>query len=290
MKHPFIHLRAQSSYSLAESALKIKKLVNLTKKNNMPAIAMTDNNNMFGALEFSIECINNGIQPIIGSSINFLDIKNKDTPSQINFLVKNEEGYKNLLYLSSLSHTSGNYPIGIYSKDLEHHSRGLICFVGGEYNPFLFLKLHNKVSLINKYINFFKDLFNFDFLFEIQRIKDEKIDEFENDFIEYANEFNIPLIGSNNIKFEKEDDFNSHDALLCIAQKSTINQTNRLVSNPEIYFKSSLDMSEIFYDMPQIFENNFLIAQKSNYFPEEISPKLPKFSNNTSISESRNAY
>ena len=111
MKHPFIHLRAQSSYSLAESALKIKKLVNLAKKNNMPAIAITDNNNMFGSLEFSIECVDNGIQPIIGSSINFLDIKNKDTPSQINFLVKSEEGYKNLLYLSSLSHTSGNYPV-----------------------------------------------------------------------------------------------------------------------------------------------------------------------------------
>jgi len=286
MKYPFIHLRAQSSYSLAESALKIKKLVNLTKKNNMPAIAMTDNNNMFGALEFSIECVTNGIQPIIGSSINFLDIIDRDNPSQINFLVKNEEGYKNLLYLSSLSHTSGNYPVGIYSKDLEHHSAGLICFIGGEYNPLLFLKLQNKIPSLKKIIKFFKDLFDLDFLFEIQRIKDIKIDEFESEFIEYANEFNIPLIGSNNIKFEKEDDFNAHDALLCIAQKSTINQTNRLVSNPEIYFKSSLDMREIFSDIPQIFENNFLTSQKCGFFPEEIPPRLPKFSNNTSISES----
>jgi len=286
MKHPFIHLRSQSSYSLAESALKIKKLVSLAKKNNMPAIAMTDNNNMFGALEFSIECISNGIQPIIGSSINFLDIKNKDTPSQINFLVKNEEGYKNLLYLSSLSHTSGNYPVGIHSTDFKGHTRGLICYVGGEYNPFLFLKFQNKISLIKKNINFFKDLFNSDFLFEIQRIKDVKIDEFESDFIEYANDFNIALIGSNNIKFEKEDDFSAHDALLCIAQKSTINQTNRLVSNHEIYFKSSLDMIQIFSDMPQIIENNFLISQKCCYFPEEIPPKLPKFSKHTSIPES----
>ena len=84
-EYPFIHLRSQSSYSLAESALKIEKLVNLTKKNNMPAIALTDNNNMFGALEFSIECINNGIQPIIGSSINFLDIKNKEYSFTIKF-------------------------------------------------------------------------------------------------------------------------------------------------------------------------------------------------------------
>ena len=70
---------------------------------------------MFGALEFSIECINNGIQPLIGSSINFLDIQNNSIPSQINFLVKNEIGYKNLLYLSSLSHTADNNSVGIYA-------------------------------------------------------------------------------------------------------------------------------------------------------------------------------
>ena len=85
MKYPFIHLRNQTSYSLSEGAIKISKLVELAKTNQMPAIAITDNNNMFGALEFSIECINNGIQPIIGSSINFLDIRYKDKPSQLNF-------------------------------------------------------------------------------------------------------------------------------------------------------------------------------------------------------------
>ena len=88
-KYPFIHLRAQSSYSLSESALKIKKLVNLAKQNKMPAIALTDNNNLFGSLEFAIECVDNGIQPIIGSSLNLLDIKLNDKFAQINLLVKN---------------------------------------------------------------------------------------------------------------------------------------------------------------------------------------------------------
>ena len=120
MKKPFIHLRSLSSYSLAESTLKIPKLINLAKKNNMPAIALTDNNNMFGVLEFAIEASQNGIQPIIGSSINFFDIKSTNFTSQINFLVKNEDGYKNLLYLSSLSYTSANNPIGIFSNDLIH--------------------------------------------------------------------------------------------------------------------------------------------------------------------------
>ena len=287
MKYPFIHLRCQSSYSLSESTLKIKKLVQLAKKNQMPAIALTDNNNMFGALEFALECVNNGIQPIIGTSINFLNIQNNKYPSQLNFLVKNKEGYINLLYLSSLSHTSGNYPIGIHLDNLKNYSKGLICYVGGEFNPIMFLYLQNKISEINEYINIFKNIFHNDFLFEIQRINDYKIDEFENEFLEYANQHNIPLIGSNNVKFEKENDYDAHDALLCIAQKSTINKTDRITSNSDIYFKSSSQMSEIFKDIPNIFLNNFNIALKCNFYPKEILPRLPKFNNNETLSENQ---
>ena len=286
MNPTFIHLRTHSSYSLAESTLKINNLVELARLNHMPAIALTDNNNMFGVLEFSIECLQKGIQPIIGSSVNLLDFNDKNVPSRINFLVKNEKGYKKLLYLYSLSHTSNNHPVGIYAKDLEKNHEGLICYIGGEYNPLLLLKFQNKISLIEETINFFQKLFGADFLFEIQRVNDLKIDQFENNLIQYANDYKIPLIGSNNVKFQNSNDFNAHDALLCIAQKSTINQSNRSVSNPELHFKSSQQMKDIFNDIPVIIENNLLIAMKCNYFPREIEPKLPKFINNSNISES----
>ena len=286
MQYPFIHLRSQSSYSLSEGALKIEKLVNLAKKNNMPAIALTDNNNMFGILEFSIACINNSIQPIIGTSINYLDIQTKEHPSQLNFLVMNEEGYINLLYLSSISHTSGNNPIGIYHKDLKKYTNGLICYIGGEYNPLLILKHQNKIEEISVFINNFRNMFGQDFLFEIQRVQDPKIDGFEKEFLEYSQNFTIPIIGSNNIKYENANDYNAHDALLCIAQKLTINQTNRKVSNSEIYFKTSEQMINIFGDIPEIIENNFRIALKCNYYPKEILPKLPKFSSDQNLSES----
>lgn len=286
MQYPFIHLRSQSSYSLSEGALKIEKLVNLAKKHNMPAIALTDNNNMFGILEFSITCINNSVQPIIGTSINYLDIQTKEHPSQLNFLVMNEEGYINLLYLSSISHTSGNNPIGIYHKDLKKYTNGLICYIGGEYNPLLILKHQNKIEEISVFINNFRNMFGQDFLFEIQRIQDPKIDGFEKEFLEYSQNFTIPIIGSNNIKYENENDYNAHDALLCIAQKLTINQTNRKVSNSEIYFKTSEQMINIFGDIPEIIENNFRIALKCNYYPKEILPKLPKFSSDQNLSES----
>ena len=128
MNYPFIHLRCLSSYSLSESTLKIKKLVSLAKKNNLPALAITDNNNMFGVFEFAQECVNNNIQPIIGTSINLLDIQTKDKISQLSFLVKNETGYKNLIYLSSLSYLNKNSEVGITIEDLEGYTEGLFCF------------------------------------------------------------------------------------------------------------------------------------------------------------------
>ena len=139
MKKPFIHLRCLSSYSLSESTLKIQKLVQVAKKNNMPALAITDNNNMFGVFEFAQECIKNNIQPIIGTSINLVDVQSKNKVSQLSFLVKNERGYKNLIHLSSLSYLNKGSDVGISISDLEGYSDGLFCFLGGEFNPLLIL-------------------------------------------------------------------------------------------------------------------------------------------------------
>ena len=204
MSKPFIHLRTLSSYSLSESTLKIKNIINLAKQNNMPAIALTDNNNMFGAFEFALECSANGIQPIIGSSINILDIDYKNKISQLSFLVKNEIGYQNLLHMSSLSQTSDNNAVGVYLKDFENYSEGLFCFIGGEFNPLLLLHLNNKDEKIDNFIILLLNIFKKNLLFELQRIEDIKIEDFEKKFILLAEKFNVPLIGSNNIKFEKK--------------------------------------------------------------------------------------
>ena len=285
MIKPFIHLRCLSSYSLSESTLKIKKLVTLAKKNNLPALAITDNNNMFGVFEFAQECVNNNIQPIIGSSINLLDIREKDKISQLSFLVKNETGYKNLIYLSSISYLNKSSDIGITIKDLENHSEGLFCFLGGEYNPLMILDNDNKNT--DELINILKKLFNENLLFELQRINDSEIDSFENFLIKKSNEFNIPIVGTNNIKFGEQDEFSAHDALLCVAQKTTINNGNRKTSNNQIAFNNTEEMCELFSDMPEIIENNFNVAISCSYYPKEVTPKLPKFKNNLNLSESQ---
>ena len=282
---PFIHLRTQSSYSLSESALKISKIIDLAKKNNMPAIALTDNNNLFGVLEFAIECSKNGIQPIIGTSINLLNFKEKDVPSQINFLVRNDTGYNNLLYLSSISHINQKEEVGITIEDITNHSDGLICYVGGEYNPLLFLQSKSTNVEIEKFISTFSKIFPENFYIEIQRTNNIRLKDFEEELIDLSNKFSIPLIGTNNIKFENKDDHNAHDALICIAQKAQISQQNRLLSDTETYFKSTEQMNEVFNDLPAIIENNFKVALKCQFYPKEISPKLPKFINENNLSE-----
>ena len=283
MNKPFIHLRCLSSYSLSESTLKIKKLVNLAKKNNMPALAITDNNNMFGVFEFAQECISNGIQPIIGTSINLLDVQIKNKISQLSFLCKNEIGYKNLIYLSSLSYLGKNTDVGINISDLEAHSEGLFCYLGGEFNPLLIL--HNQNKPTEDLIKNLKKLFANNLLFELQRINDKEIDSFEDEFIKISNKYNIPLIGTNNIKFGEEDDFSAHDALLCVAQKTTINSGNRKTSNNQIAFKNHEQMLQIFSDIPEIIDNNLNIARSCSYYPREVLPKLPKFKNNLNLAE-----
>ncbi|PPR44184.1 MAG: DNA polymerase III subunit alpha [Alphaproteobacteria bacterium MarineAlpha5_Bin8] len=282
---PYIHLRTHSSYSLAESTLKIAKIVELAKKNNMPSVALTDNNNLFGALEFSIECINNGIQPIVGSSINYIEISNVNIPSQISFLVKNEQGYKNLLNLSSIAHTKRENSLGITFEDIKENHSGLICFIGGEFNPLMLLKKQNKIIDIDKFIKKFKQTFSDNFYFEIQRINNPDIKDFENDFINIAHQYSLPIISSNNVKYENKEDHFAHDALLCIAQKATINQENRIFSDTDTYFKTSDEMLELFSDIPQVVENNFNLSLKCQFYPKEIAPKLPKFVNNLELTE-----
>ncbi len=284
MTKPFIHLRTQSSYSLSESSLKIKDIVFQAKKNNMPAIAITDNNNMFGAFEFAQECINNNLQPIIGSSINFVEINNQNNFSQLTFLVKNNIGYQNLLKLSSISHINNNNVVGVNLEQVKKYSEGLYCFIGGEKNPLLQINSKNKKKIYQTIENF-KKIFDDNFIFEIQRIKDQVIDNFESDFISLAKKYDIALIGTNNIKFSNKEDFSAHDALLCIAQKSTINNSQRINSNENIYFKSTEEMSKIFRDIPEIIDNNLNIALSCNFFPEETKPKLPSFINELNLSE-----
>ena len=186
---------------------------------------------------------------------------------------------------SSKSHIDQNHSIGITVNDIINYSEGLACYVGGELNPLLFYKLENKHKELIIFLEKISESFNKDFYIELQRINALLSSEYEDEFIKLAYDFSIPIIASNNVKFIDKEDFYAHDALLCIANKSTINQEHRIKSNPNIFFKTTDEMNDLFKDIPEVIENNFKLSLKCQYFPKELKPKLPKFISALNISE-----
>ena len=280
MKTNFIHLRAFSCYSLLENILKIEDIVNLCIKHNMPAIGLTDKNNLFASLEFSLKTRNCGIQPINGITIDISYYDgSKNSIAQIVILAQNEQGYKNILYLSSIlyinnpNHKQKNITI----EELFSHSEGLIILSAYTEGIIGQLLLNNKYELAKEFATQFVLTFKNKFYFEIMRHKIRQEEQIEKNYLSLAQELNIPLVATNKILFGKKDDYNYYDTFLCIAQGLHKNDANRKHTPGECYFKSQEEMIEIFHDIPSALNNSVYIAQRCSFFPEEKKPELPQF-------------
>ena len=290
--HNYIHLRCRSSYSLAQGAIKIDDLINLAKENNMPALALTDNGNLFGALEFSIKSANNGIQPIIGSILDLeVQLSNNNYEQADNckilLLVKNNTGWKNLSFLVSksfLDEENGvQKPISL--EDLFNHSDGLICLLGGIYGPLFSYMISDQIDKLDNIINLFKKYFPDRLFMEIMRHGIEKEKIFENKFLSLASEYSIPILATNNIYFDNEDMYEAHDCLLCISDGTTISDINRSRITKDHYFKSQEEMANLFSDIPQAISNSVIIANMCSFLMEEKKPSLPSYPKNIDVSE-----
>ena len=267
----YIPLRTTSQYSLLEGAMQIESIVNKAINHKIPAIGLTDRNNLFGALEFSEKLIEKGIQPIIGCNLSFY---NQKMDGSIVCLAKNEEGYKNLIRLSSELFLSNDDEKLKLSK-LSDFNEGLILLSGG-YG-----------GLINNYLKFglkkdalelthkLKKIFQDRFYIEIQRMGK---DDFEIDLLDISNDLNLPIVASNTIFFESKDRFTSHDALIAIKESTTVNNSNRETLTNEFYFKSPEEMINLFEDMPDAINNSLEIAHRTAFKVSKSDPRLPRFS------------
>ena len=267
----YIPLRTTSQYSLLEGAMQIESIVNKAINHKIPAIGLTDRNNLFGALEFSEKLIEKGIQPIIGCNLSFY---NQKMDGSIVCLAKNEEGYKNLIRLSSELFLSNDDEKLKLSK-LSDFNEGLILLSGG-YG-----------GLINNYLKFglkkdalelthkLKKIFQDRLYIEIQRMGK---DDFEIDLLDISNDLNLPIVASNTIFFESKDRFTSHDALIAIKESTTVNNSNREILTNEFYFKSPEEMINLFEDMPDAINNSLEIAHRTAFKVSKSDPRLPRFS------------
>ena len=290
MKSEFIHLTNKTEYSLSEGALPISRISELCKSFSMPAVGISDTNNMFGALEFSETLSRAGIQPIIGCNVkiktpkNYLheNIDNEDHHFFLNIFSKNEKGYKNLLNIISSGYMSHKENAYIDIPTLFKNKDGLLVLSGGNNSILKHSYGNNITSQSSSFISDFKSEFKDNFYIEIQRIGEINYRINEEAILNLAYDNHIPLVATNDVYFEGPDYYEAHDALMCIEKKIFVSQKDRKKLSKNHYFKSQDEMYELFADLPEALSNTIEIAQKCHHRPKIKLPVLPTFHDDAS--------
>ena len=282
----FVHLRVHSAYSLLEGAIKIQDLVELCASETMPAVSITDTRNLFGALEFSIACAEKGVQPIVGCQISLGSFASESDVGQtesneVVLLVQNEVGYRNLLKLMSASYFSssdGNIS-RVNVENLATYNAGLILLTGGPNGAVGRKLLEGQTETAEVVLLKLREIFRDRLYIELMRHNLEVEDQIEPQLLSLADQFDVPLVATNEVFFSEQSMFDAHDALLCIAEGSTVGETQRRRLTPEHYFKTAQEMTLLFDDIPEAVSNTLVIAQRCSFMVEPREPMLPTAGN-----------
>ena len=285
----FIHLRVHSEYSLLEGAIPVKKLPGIAAGMDMPAVAVTDKNNMFCALEFSEGASKAGVQPIVGCQIDLTYTKadpgkRSEAPAPVVLLAQNEAGYMNLMKLNSCAYLDqGNEVPQVSLDDLLKYNAGLICLTGGPDGPVGRLLRHGQRPKAEALMDQLLSIYGDRLYVELQRHpgddgqpEAERLSE--QGHVEMAYAKNIPLVATNDVYFPKTSLYEAHDALICIAEGAYVDQQEpRRRLTPQHYFKSPQEMVTLFADLPEAIENTVEIARRCAFKVYKRDPILPKF-------------
>jgi DNA polymerase-3 subunit alpha len=293
----YIALRNHTTYSLCKGAIKIADLIDKAKALQMPALAIMDSQNLFGALEFSMACKKAGIQPILGCEMmidfNLQDSKNISNVDFTENLCKtpliatSEEGYRNLMFLVSdsyLKRQNGIVPF-VNFELLKQKSSGIIALSGGSEGLIGKLLLQGQDKQAHKFLLEIKEIFNNNFYIEITRHGTKNEDLIEEKLLQLAFENNIPLVATNDVYFLTPEMHEAQDILSCIYEGHSLVEENRKKNSPEQYFKNYEQFLELFKDLPEAIENTIKIAKKCHTMAFERPPTLPKFSTEANFDE-----
>ncbi|MDK3073990.1 DNA polymerase III subunit alpha [Sedimentitalea sp. JM2-8] len=297
----FIHLRVHSEYSLLEGAVRLKKLPDLCRKNHMPAVALTDSNNMFAALEFSVTASAAGVQPIIGCQVDLAYVQQQPgeraaRPAPLVLLAQSETGYENLMKLNSCLYIGkdGQTP-QVTLDELAAHSAGVICLTGGPDGPVGRLLQAGQRAAAEALLQRLAQAFPDRLYVELQRHpgdsgQPETERTTERGHVEMAYAMNLPLVATNDVYFPASEMFEAHDALICIADGAYVDQQNdRRRLTAQHYFKSQQEMATLFADLPEAIENTVEIARRCAFMAFKRAPILPKFADDEVVELRRQA-
>lgn len=295
-KMDFVHLHVHSEYSLLDGASRIGDLVKEAKQQGMRALALTDHGVMYGAISFYKTCKAHQIKPIIGVEVyvtnQSLDEKMRKGEQQLFHLVllaESIEGYQNLMKLTSKAHLEGFYYKPRVTKEwLRSHSKGLICLsacLAGEVQQALF---HSQTQKAKQIALEYQEIFGKgNFFLELQdhgMMEQKKVNA---NLIPLSEETNIPLVVTNDVHYTFEEDWVSHDCLLCIGTGKKVEDEHRLkFPSTQFYFKSKEEMGKLFPHLPQAYQNTLEIAERCQVeipLEQEILPAYPLSEGKTAI-------
>ena len=272
---------------MTEGANKVDTIVSLAKDQGMPAVAVTDRNNLFGALEFSLYASKAGVQPIVGCDLGIrreeeggIAVASKlPAIDWLTLLVQSETGYLNLMRLVSRAHLE--FKTGSVSAlgfgELEGATDGLLAITGSSGSGIGRLLAAGQTPAAAHMLERLQRLFDGRLYLELQRHGEEIARRIEGPLVDLAYERGLPLVATNDVHFPKASMYEAHDVLLCIEQGAHIEDPNRRRLTPEHYFKPAAAMRELFSDLPEACDNTLVIAQRCAYMPAPRKPILPSY-------------
>lgn len=284
---PFVHLHLHTNYSLLDGAVRIKELMKKAARFDMPAVAMTDHGNLFGAIEFYQEARKAGIKPIIGCEMymapgSMLDRQAssaRDAAYHFTMLAKDETGYRNLVKLVSAAHLDGYYYKPRVDKEfLAKHSGGLIGLSGclkGEINMHI---QADQIAKARQSCAEFRDILGPEnFFLELHDHGIEAQQKCNATLVPLAKEFGVGLVAANDVHFLEREHHEAHDVMICIGTGAMVADEKRMRYVPELFFKSQAEMASLFPEHPEALANTLLIADRCNLELEFGKPKYPNY-------------
>jgi len=284
----FVHLRVKSPYSLLEGAVRPEELASLARDMRMPAVAVTDTNNLFGVYEIADTLAKAGVQPIVGVTLSVdLDAAGSQNHNHalprsypsVALLVKDDAGYVNLAKLLSSAYLEvepGELPHASAGK-LAAHSDGLILLTGGPNGPINRLIAEGQPQAAEALLDRLASWFGDRLYVELQRHGRANEAAVEEKLIDLAYAKNLPLVATNDVHFGRADMYEAHDVLLCIADGTFTHTEDRRRLTPEHRFKSAEEMTALFADLPEAIANTIEIARRCAFRPKKRNPILPQF-------------